>query len=96
MLRTLPTNFCMMSSSAQSPSNFLWTFATPVTALLVEVTSCDARLSNLRPVHVEMDNSTSIALEDIDGAEFVSVSLTLSVGSCCCVCVVITDSFLLS
>ena len=57
-----------MSNSAQSPSNFLCTLATPLDALLVVVTTCDACLSSLRPVHVEIDNSTSIADEDIDDA----------------------------
>jgi hypothetical protein len=48
----------------------------PVSALLFIVTSLDALLSSLRPVHVEIDSSTIIELELIDGTLFVSASLT--------------------
>jgi hypothetical protein len=38
-----------------------------LSALLLEVTSWDAFLSSLRPVHVPMLSSTSIAAVEIDG-----------------------------
>ena len=76
MLRTLATNFCTAVSSWQFPSSFLLTLAMPVSALLFIVTSLDALLSSLRPVHVEIDNSTSMELELMDGTLFVSASLT--------------------
>ena len=69
MLRTLAVNLLTASNSAQSPSNFLFTFATPRAALLLLVMSAEARLSSLRPAHVAMDNSTNIAADEIEGTD---------------------------
>ena len=71
MERTLDANFCAATSSSQSPSSFLFTDATPVCAEFCAVTSADAVLSFLRPVHTLIPSSTSMDEDEMDGVEVV-------------------------
>ena len=76
MFRALAANLLTASNSAQSPSNFLLTLATPRAAFAWSVMRVDAILSCLRPVHDDMDRSINTALDAMLGAlivgEFIS------------------------
>ena len=80
MCRTLVGSFVTAVGSSMVRSIFVCTLAIQASAWLVGVTSVDARLSSLRPVHVLMLSSTNIDEEPMDGAvtvgSFVSAALT--------------------